>query len=1052
MLNRFYNTENYNCFSYGETKGTFLIDDNFLHLTSLNEQTCKKYSLVEKKSQYYKLIFDIDFKPLYNDKKKENDFFYLYDTKEDLITSIIIKSIEEVLKNVFIEPNCEYVYCDKSDGTHGVHLYYINIIVNNEVSSYLYKLILNLCLNNTKIKMPLLCWQKIIDACTTNSNGLRMPFFYKNGSYYKPNNELSTCKIPDDIKEISKLCLIRTNNTEIQPMIKDEIDKSNFTTTKIVKTIKIKDDIIDIDDTIDELDDNDIIKIDNDKKILIIKLLNVLSVDRLDDYNKWIHVIMLCKNYNLKKEAIEISKKSNKYDSNSPKIINNIFRTKKHNKLLKIGTLIMWCKEDNEIATGDILSDNFNNKMKLKINNIDDYLLNNYKDTYDRVINSKYIDDETIDIICDKIITEDVRTVLIHSPTDSGKTTCVNKIINKYMDNFTNGVNRTNILSIVSRRTMIATHLDSFSSLKLISYRKNHDFCNKYISSMEHLIYYNDMDYQVVILDEINSLLNYLYSSTLDGKRLQSYVNLCKVLKYADLIICCDSNATSMVHSFIHLNPTFFGNVYKLRNIVKNKIGIKMSIYNTKCKSLIAKLNYYCKMFIDDIKKNKSVIIFSDSKLITDLLYDILKKYNNTADYFYKINRNWGSDEEIERFNDIFSNKCLLISPKIVYGLNILIKYDNVYCFYKYTTAEKAMGAMEYHQQYSRTRNAKHVHIFDMNNYYEDTFNYYINYDDHIKNEIQLFNKKYEKYNNTNNEKNKNSILQLIGQYDDEKISIDTTKSFASIHWYKKWFDKLFHKNKTQLIIRLSEQAGYKISFNINIITDYVDTQIKKINTIKDKTIIENLYDVIINNKTIPTEYERVYPNVIECINQRIYYLGKHVNKELVLNDKAFDGIINMKYLLLSEYKFNKFKMTMVENDLLYLGINNKILNKINILFKLENELNMRRFIFDDLKKEKIEKYINIFYNNINDLVLFCPDSNSKNKNIKALTKKFDKIESVDQIQKFIGDCYNSFGEIIDIDKKRIQQVIKYIKFDFNNDIKKIYNFKKIELIDNYLK
>ena len=61
-----------------------------------------------------------------------------------------------------------------------------------------------------------------------------------------------------------------------------------------------------------------------------------------------------------------------------------------------------------------------------------------------------------------------------------------------------------------------------------------------------------------------------------------------------------------------------------------------MSIYNTKCKSLISKLNHYCKMFIDDIKKNKSIIIFSDSKLITDLLYDILNKYNNNQ-YIGKI-------------------------------------------------------------------------------------------------------------------------------------------------------------------------------------------------------------------------------------------------------------------------------------------------------------------------------------------------------------------------------------------------------------------------------
>ena len=1055
MLARFYNKENYNCFSYGETKGTFLIDDNFLHLTSLNEKTCKNYSLVEKKTPYYKLIFDIDFKQQYNDKKKENEFFDLYNENETLITSIIIKSVDEVLKNVFIDPNCEYVYCDKSDESKGVHLYYPNIIVNNEVSGYLYRLILDLCLGNKKIDLPLLCWQKIVDSCTTNSNGLRMIYFYNNGSYYKPNEKLSSMKIPADKKEISKLCLIRTDKTKIFPMIKEEINKSDFTMTKITKTIKVKNEIIDIDDNIDEMDDSDIIKIDNDKKTLIIKLLDVLSIDRINDYNKWIDIVMLCKNYGLKKELIQISKKSNKFDGNSIKIINKIFRLKtKHEKILiKLGSLIKWCKEDDEIKTCDILKDSFDNKMKIKINNIDDYLLKNYKDTYDITINSKYIDDKTINIICDKIINDDIRSVVIHSGTDTGKTTCINKIINEYIDKFTEGIEHTNIISIVSRRSMISTHMDSFESLKLTSYRDSNKFTNKYISSMEHLLYYKSTDYQIVILDEINSLLNYIYSSTLDGKRLKCYVNLCKIIKYANLVLLADSNITSLSHCFIQSNPSFFGKVFKVRNIVQNKAGIKMTIYNTKCTSLIAKLNYYCKMFMNDIKKSKSVIIFTDSKLICDLLFDLLKKYNNTEDYFFKINKNWGTEAEMNNFNKIFVNKCVIISPKIVYGLNILIDYKNVYCFYKYSTAEKSMAGLEYHQQYSRCRNAKHIHIFDMNSYYETSYNYYINFDDHIENEIWQFNQKYEKYNDdTTNHKDKNSILQLIGTYKDDRITIDVTKTFTNIHWYKRWIDKLFYKNKIQLVVKLAKQAGYSVNYIVNDIIDYVDTQIKKINMTKDKIIINDLYEDIINNKQLSPENERLYPNIIECINQRLYYLGIHANKELVLDDKKFNGIVNMKYLLMSQYRYNKFKTAMIESDLLYLGIDNKILNKIYILFKIENKLNMKRFIFTDLIKEKLEKYINILYSVIDDLTLFCPDSNSRVKNIKALTKKFDKFESIDQVQKFIADCYNSFGEIIDINKQLIKRTIKYINFDINNNIKTIYELKNNDDVDKYLK
>ena len=1018
----------YNCFSYGKLKGNFNIPNNMFHLLCTDKYICENFAIVEKKTEFYMLIYDIDYKPKVNEKGNINKYFDLYDTKENEITDIIIMAIQKSLLSTFNNPNVSFLFLHKNNNSKGVHLYYPSITVNNELSKFIYDKIIIEC--QSQMNLSIDCWKKIVDACTTSSNGLRLPYFYKDGSYYEPNFEKSTYIFPENVnkKDITKLCLIRTNKTYCEPELLNNTVSSTIKIKNSVKKTIINDNVpIIIDDNIDKIDN--IIKTDDIE--LIKKLLLILSIKRIDDFECWKNIICLCKNYGLKDDAICISKKSDKFDNNSLKIINDIFKKKyTDNKLLKIGSLIKWCKEDNEILTSDLLRQHFLNSIQLKINNVDDFLLYNYKDSYDMVINSNKIYDEYIDKICEKIGNDNVRTVLIQSPTDSGKTTCFMKIINYYIDNFTDGIANTNILSIVTRRSMIATHKNSFDKLKLISYRDVGEFKNKYIASMEKLYYYNNHDYQIVILDEINSMINYIYSGTLEGKRLKCYINLCKIIKSANLVLCCDSNATSMVHSFINTNKSCFGNVFKLRNISKNKSHVKMTIYNSKCHDLKQKLKYYTSHLIDDVKQGKSVIIFSDSKDITDSLYAILSEYNNTKGYCVKINKNWGTEEELENFDKIYVNKCVIISPKIIYGLNILIQYHNVYCFYKHTTKEKAMGALEYHQQYSRCRNAKHIHIFDMNPYYETSYNFYINFNDHVQNEKELFKNKLEKYNEYNASK---SIEPLISKYEDADIVIDTEKSFTNVHFYKTWYDKLFSRNKIQLVSKLAEQAGY----TINYITDNIsDTCTKHINLFKkqiktDNEHIEEIYDAFINNDTISEEHKRMYPNVIECINQRIKLLGNNAQKDIVLDNKKFNAIINKKYLDMTFTEYNIIRHKIISNDIPQLGLDNRLIYKIDMLYDIEELLEIKRYALNDINKKNLNKYIKNLLDINNKLHIFGNETNSIKKNINMIKKRIEKIERIDQLQKLLADFYNTLGNIIEYKKKLdSDRIIIYYKFN----------------------
>jgi hypothetical protein len=248
-------------------------------------------------------------------------------------------------------------------------------------------------------------------------------------------------------------------------------------------------------------------------------------------------------------------------------------------------------------------------------------------------------------------------------------------------DSYNGNINDISIISVVSRRSMCGTHINTFKNLKLTSYLEEPIFTKKYITSIEHLVSYNYNKYNIVILDEINSLLSYLYSNTLDGRRLKCFQNLCKIIFNANLVLCCDSNITNMVYEFIEKQRNIFGNILKYRNRNRNKTDVNMIIYKAKSTNLERKILSFCKLMKNEVENNKSLLIFSDSKYITVMIKELLLKYNNNEDYYRLINKDYGTLDEIINCNKEFINKCVIASPKIVYGVDITIHYDNIYLF-----------------------------------------------------------------------------------------------------------------------------------------------------------------------------------------------------------------------------------------------------------------------------------------------------------------------------------------------------------------------------------
>ena len=102
--------------SYGEKKGNFFIPNEAMSNLLIEKNNYISYALVEVKSEYYKLMFDIDF-------KKEKTYGEFIIGKENEITNLIISNTNDILKQTFVDPNLEYIFCDKNIG-ESVHLYY----------------------------------------------------------------------------------------------------------------------------------------------------------------------------------------------------------------------------------------------------------------------------------------------------------------------------------------------------------------------------------------------------------------------------------------------------------------------------------------------------------------------------------------------------------------------------------------------------------------------------------------------------------------------------------------------------------------------------------------------------------------------------------------------------------------------------------------------------------------------------------------------------------------------------------------------------------------
>lgn len=1035
--------------SYGTDNavGKFLTNYNTIKYLALNEnknkvyRTCERRDkagklidcyqytqpvcLVENKTQYYVLNFDFDFK-----YDKYPEIYQGFTTQHEEITDYIVKSIIKVLELTLNlkKKQLEYVWAVKKSSI-GYHIYWNSIITNKQLHQYIFNETIKIIKDDKKYPMVLI--NQIFDSCTAKANGLRLFYFKVDGDYYYPSQSKSTLKFDTDPAKHFHLCILNTNYSHYnfdlkipQELIENSIcvyDTKMKTKDTKANKVKPQEEYL-----------TDFVSLDlDDKKDLFIGLTNVISPKRIDDYNDWISLVFLHRNYNLKENIIKLSSKSKKCDAKALKTIDNIFNEKvKTNKNpITLGTLIKWAKEDNLVETNKLFSKYFLS-LKLDVKSIDEILLSKSNIKSDWSENSQYISNEAIKDIIERIEEGKTNCIGAHSPTGTGKTTLCNKIITNQIKLHPNY----KILSVITRRSMSACHLNAFntpdSPVKFSSYLDESIQTMEYfISSLEFLSQVNEK-YEIVILDEINSLINYFYSSTLSNRRLQCVANLIKILDKAKLIIGVDANITDMVWVMLKQMDK---KIYYYKNSYQNKKDVLLNIYSCCKYNEDNNLITWCEKFVIPkyISKSQSCLILTDSKEITDKLKLIFIKYNSNEDYYRIFTREEGTLEDLKNINKVGTNRLILASPKIVYGADITIQYDEIFLIYRRTSGLISMDALGMVQQMGRARKTKGVNLLALDPVSKYSYNQFVDYDENKKTQEQCinFHKKYQ-----DEMCKKYDVINEMGCTiftPDGKIKFTSDSFMTEIHYLKTWYDTLFYRNKVDIIRLVAKDYGYKINeIDWNPFIKF-GSSLKSQLKLKKEEIIELSKKIYRGEETDP-KYKYYIDNLKEQIGVREKYLKGITDvilyEELTCDQEKFTNWLYKKYMDLDKIEFEKKLININNNEISQVAKDTDIFNKINSCFWIEQTLNFSRYKIEDIKCNDIEAVKKIFNKNIEIFYSIFKNNASKERIIKLLKNKINSINDLNSLQKFVADCYNGIIEnIIKFELKKIYIKRKYI-------------------------
>lgn len=262
---------------------------------------------------------------------------------------------------------------------------------------------------------------------------------------------------------------------------------------------------------------------------------------------------------------------------------------------------------------------------------------------------------------------------VIRSRMGTGKTQVLKKLITAKFDN-------KRILYLSHRQTFTHNIYGSLKELSFYNYldsKQNleaHDRLILQIDSLPRLVGYENKlyYYDLIVMDEIESLLAHLNSPTLTDKRSLVCLILGELIKNAKWVLSMDAD---------------FGNrSYNFLTQIREQPKIIINQYHSIKKKFMFTNNYdlQCHQLIEDLKNKKNIAIICLSKNVLDELYEkIIGTIKSIKIIRYTSMTDDEQKMELTNVNQIWTNfQCLLYSPTIEAGVDFNKEHFNkIYCF-----------------------------------------------------------------------------------------------------------------------------------------------------------------------------------------------------------------------------------------------------------------------------------------------------------------------------------------------------------------------------------
>jgi hypothetical protein len=390
---------------------------------------------------------------------------------------------------------------------------------------------------------------------------------------------------------------------------------------------------------------------------LLKQYLDLLKKDRVDSYNSWLKIGMILYNCNPDPECFDMwdewSKSSN-YMSRGYNVHKwDSFKLDRYS----IGSLKYYAKKDNPNGYSQIaksinnIETNIDGPIFESLDFEAPYLLSEEKETIKE--NKSFVSSHIIDWMDNN----EVKTLAIRSCYNSGKTDIITKIIKEF--------NPKKVLFISYRQTLTHEFFGNFKSLDFESYFEGNYTAERFICQIEslykikpHMTFEEVVPlehYDLIIMDEIESILNHFVSSTITNK-VEIFTIMSSFIYNAKKVLALDGDFFNRSYNFLET----FGKVKVLKNTIKkDKRNYIFTNNRSDMENTIEK----------DLKENKNLVVVSMSATIVTYLYTIYKDK-----YKCILHTRHSDDKEKKKLQNVeeywTQAQLVLYSPSVEAGVN----------------------------------------------------------------------------------------------------------------------------------------------------------------------------------------------------------------------------------------------------------------------------------------------------------------------------------------------------------------------------------------------